>query len=74
MHPKRGYCISEQKFAHSVEAAKICLKKEMLYEHPDKATTERSEQSDDDQGEHTVAKMKELLRRQIRANVKWMNK
>ena len=27
MHPKRGYHISEQKFAHLIDAANICLKK-----------------------------------------------
>ena len=69
MHPKRKtFYISERKFAHSVEAAKICLKREMLHGHPDKATIERSEQSDDDEREHIVEKMKELLRRQIKTN------
>ena len=64
MHPKRGYYISEQKFAHSVDAARFALKKEMLHEHPDKAKTDRSEQSDDDRSENNaVGKMREILQR-----------
>ena len=70
MHPKRGYYISERKFAHWVDAARYALKKEVIHRHPDKAKTDRSEQSDDDRSENnTVRKMREILQRQ-RTN-KW---
>ena len=65
MHLQRGYYISERKFAHSVESARYALKKEMIHQHPDKAKTDRSDQSDDDHSEnHNVRKMKEILQRQ----------
>ena len=68
MHPKRNTVyILEREFAHSVEAARICLKKEMLQEHPGKNTTERSD-SDDDTSGPTVEKQKDILERQIKCN------
>ena len=74
MNPKRKtFYILEREFAHSVDAARICLKKELLQEHPDKTTTEHSEQSDDEGSDHPVEEMRELLRRQIRTN-KWVKR
>ena len=67
IHPKRKtFYIPERDFIHSVEAARVCLKTEMLQEHPDKTTIEHSD-SDDESGP-TVEKQREILRRQIKTN------
>ena len=44
MNPKgKTFYIPEREFALSVDAARICLKKELLQEHLDETTTEHSE-------------------------------
>ena len=35
MHPTTGYYISERKFAHSVDAAKYALRKDVIHQHPE---------------------------------------
>ena len=70
IHPKRKtFYIPERVFAHSIESARVCLKKEWLQEHPEKTAAEQSDSdSDDDTSGPTVEKQKEKLRRQIRCD------